>query len=116
MTASEFKAIFPEFSAYSDARITLMIEQSEFVIAKKTYGDSYDNAIAFHTAHLLTMLDPSVAGGTGVVVSEKVGKLTTVYADPTKLGGADSTYLATQYGVAFLELRKANVITALPLI
>ena len=115
MTAEEFKALFPEFSGFADSRIDLMISQSELVISEATYKDSYTNAIAFHTAHLMAMLNPQVASGAGIVLSEKVGQLSTTYADPTKSGSSDAFYMATQYGQSFLELRKANVITALPL-
>ena len=78
VTESSFKADFPEFADTATAIITRCISVSELLVSSAAFGDAYDDAVGYMTAHLVTR-DPrgeptAHAYGGGGVVGSSVAK------------------------------------------
>ena len=82
-------------------------------ISTKAFGDKYDLAVAYLTAHAFK-LDEMLKGGgassgglvSGAITSEKEGSIYVGYAPPTPSRYNDgSLYSKTAYGLLFIELR-----------
>lgn len=103
-------AIAPQFP--DDARRATFVE-----LATERTGDSYgtrkDQAIAYLTAHLMTLADPTglhSGGAVGPVNSKKEGDLSVGFG---QAGGGSSSLNAdlsqTHYGVTLAGIRKGSI-------
>jgi len=112
-TLAEFRTIFSEFVAQSDARVQYYMDLAELQVGKIVFGNSYAQAVYLLTAHSLTMMDPSRAQN-GEKASEKVGDLAVSYS--TSSGKSlDAELNQTQYGKQFIQMRNALVINPMVL-
>lgn len=101
VTATTFKQLFPAFDCESDPRVTSFINAAKRRVSESVFGDYYDDAVNYLTAHLLSR-DISQNGGKGQVSSEQVGDLSRSY---TQTGGVLATgYNSTAYGQEFVAL------------
>lgn len=107
--AGYFKALFPELSAESDARITIMIGIATLSVSPSAWGTLADPATAYLTAHMLALAKRGVGGASGPVTSSKVGELSRGYADLTAL--LKSELAATVYGAEYLRMRRQILVT-----
>ena len=115
---STFRLVASEFNDVDDESVTSMIELQGVRISTKAFGDKYDLAVAYLTAHAFK-LDEMLKGGgassggltSGTVVSEKEGSISVGYASPTLSRYNDgSLYAKTAYGLLFLELRSQCIV------
>ena len=115
---STFRLVASEFNDVDDESVTSMIELQGVRVSTKAFGDKYDLAVAYLTAHAFK-LDEMLKGGgassggltSGTVVSEKEGSISVGYASPTLSRYNDgSLYSKTAYGLLFLELRSQCIV------
>jgi len=115
---STFRLIASEFNDVDDEKVNSMIGLQGIRISTKAFGDKYDLAVAYLTAHAFK-LDEMLKGGgassggltSGTVVLEKEGSISVGYAPPTLSRYNDgSLYSKTAYGLLFLELRSQCII------
>ena len=115
---STFRLVASEFDNVDDEKVSSMIELQGVRISQKAFGDKYDLAVAYLTAHAFK-LDEMLKGGgvssggltSGMVVSEKEGSISVGYASPTLSRYNDgSLYSKTAYGLLFLELRSQCIV------
>ena len=113
-----FRLVSGEFSDVDDKKVNSMIELQGVRISQKAFGDKYNLAVAYLTAHAFK-LDEMLKGGgassggltSGTVVSEKEGSISVGYASPTLSRYNDgSLYSKTAYGLLFLELRSQCIV------
>ena len=115
---STFRLVASEFNDVDDESVTSMIELQGVRVSPKAFGDKYDLAVAYLTAHAFK-LDEMLKGGgassggltSGTVVSEKEGSISVGYASPTLSRYNDgSLYSKTAYGLLFLDLRSQCIV------
>ena len=115
---STFRLIASEFNDVDDEKVNSMIGLQGIRISTKAFGDKYDLAVAYLTAHAFK-LDEMLNGGSassgglvsGAITSEKEGSISVGYAPPTLSRYNDgSLYSKTAYGLLFLELRSQCII------
>ena len=113
-----FRLVASEFNDVDNEQVDSMIELQGLRISQKAFGDKYDLAVAYLTAHAFK-LDEMLKGGgassggltSGTVVSEKEGSISVGYASPTLSRYNDgSLYAKTAYGLLFLELRSQCIV------
>jgi len=107
-----FRATFPEFDSDNDSRVTIYLNLAISIFCK------CENAIIYLAAHLLSMADCSgmnTSGATSLCPGEnqnvlplssaKVGQK---QANFMKIASTnDSIYTTTNYGIIYLQLKKA---------
>lgn len=110
------RAYAPELASVTDAAIDLRCDVAEAMTSARVFGAYYTIALAYLTAHLLTVDlrasgGPSGGGGgsagVGPVTAERVGDLSTSYGSIgwTPRSAADADLTATSYGLRWLALR-----------
>lgn len=103
-----FRTIATEFLSVSDASVLAFMEIYSVFVSKKAFGTRYDLALAYFTAHMLTLdkLKATVGAADGSfadVKREREGDLEREYA----VGDYDSSLLnLTYYGRYYLWIRK----------
>lgn len=115
---STFRLVASEFSDVDDKNVTTMIELQSVRISPKAFGDKYDLAVAYLTAHAFKFDEMLKGGGassgglvSGAITSEKEGGISVGYASPTLSRYNDgSLYAKTAYGLLFLELRSQCIV------
>ena len=115
---STFRLIASEFNDVDDEKVNSMIGLQGVRISTKAFGDKYDLAIAYLTAHAFKLDDMLKGGGassggliSGTITSEKEGSISVGYAPPTLSRYNDgSLYSKTAYGLLFLELRSQCIV------
>lgn len=117
-TLAGFKARFPEFEALgiSDATIQVYFDDAIAHLDETSWGDCYERAVYYYTAHTLTlnkMRSDAVAGGglgaaagtSGPVTSAGADGLSVSYAAPrASTTDGDDWYRQTSYGQEYLNL------------
>ena len=115
---SNFRLVASEFDNVSDKDVNSMIELQGVRISQKAFGDKYDLAVAYLTAHSFK-LDEMLKGGgassggllSGAITSEKEGSISVGYASPSLSRYNDgSLYSKTAYGLLFLESRSQCIV------
>ena len=115
---STFRLVASEFNDMDDEKVNSMVELQGVRVSPKAFGDKYDLAVAYLTAHAFK-LDEMLKGGgassgglvSGAVTSEKEGSISVGYASPTLSRYNDgSLYAKTAYGLLFLELRSQCIV------
>ena len=115
---STFRLVASEFIDVDDENVNSMIELQGVRISQKAFGDKYDLAVAYLTAHAFKLNEMLKGGGassggltSGTVVLEKEGSISVGYAPPTLSRYNDgSLYSKTAYGLLFLELRSQCIV------
>ena len=115
---STFRLVASEFNDMDDEKVNSMVELQGVRISQKAFGDKYNLAVAYLTAHAFK-LDEMLKGGgassgglvSGAITTEKEGSISVGYASPTLSRYNDgSLYSKTAYGLLFLELRSQCII------
>jgi hypothetical protein len=108
-----FRDRFPEFSAISDARVELFLDDAALQINIGAWGLKADLGIYWLTAHMLALdTAAGTTGGTyGPVTSESVGQVSRSYASGGSYSGTSSEYGATKYGVNYYRLWRTIIAT-----
>lgn len=109
--------IAPEFLNEDPARVTRFIGYTELQVSQDEFGDKYDIAVAYLTAHMLSLSNRNDEEGTngtsGKLTQRKEGDLTVSFALPQGLDQSkDGTLLLTSYGIEYLRLRDMCIITS----
>lgn len=103
VSAITIKEMFPEFANKSDSFVDIFINNSKTMICQSMYGNRYDLALSYLTAHFMKI---SSDLGRGEVTSEKVGDLSRSYAGNTSF---DNGYSTTPYGRQFIAIRRSLI-------
>jgi len=110
-TASSIKAMFPEFANMSDNLIEIYITNSQVLVNRCLYGNYYELALSYLTAHML-----KIANDKGKELSsETVDKLSRSYATTNGTSLTNNSYLSTTYGKMYQDIRKKALSTIRPL-
>lgn len=112
-----FRLYFPEWGAVADARVQLYLDDAEAYLNKQIWGDCYDKAVLYWSAHKLALSEQRVAQGSGAggsgagpLTSASVDGVSVGYAAPawaTGTNAGDAEYSKTPYGQEYLSLRQA---------
>ena len=103
-----FRTIATEFAEMTDAAVLAFMEVYAVFVSKKVFGSKYDVALAYFTAHMLTLdrMKATVGAADGSfadVKREREGDLEREYA----VGDYDSSLLnLTYYGRYYLWILK----------
>ena len=106
----DFRDIFPEFSEYSDTKVNFYLSQAIKLTNEDNFGELYSNAVYLLTAHFLVISDPSNAKN-GAKTSERAGDLSVGYSVGNGNNLGFEQYKQTQYGLQYLSIMAANVLT-----
>jgi hypothetical protein len=99
-TSSTFLARFPEFNNLEAAVVTATIQEAERQNDSDVWGDQYDDAVLYLTAHLLAARTQAIGQQVGVAGAARINKY---------VGAAGYTLADTTYGAAYLFLREGLV-------
>lgn len=108
ITPTTFKIRFPEFETQDDSRVELFINDATTQISEAKFGTSYDIALAYLTAHYLSLSVKSSSGSSGnvgAIASKSVEGVSVSYNQAQAKDQKESYYLSTTYGQRYLELR-----------
>ena len=115
---TEFRKRFPEFAdagIYLDSRIQLYLDDSALELEETKFGDEYDRAHSYLSAHYLALsLQTEASGGSGTgsagpVNNKKVGELQIGYDSSSVAAIAarnPNHYALTGYGQIFISIRR----------
>lgn len=108
VTPATFKTRFPSFSALTDARVQMFIDDADPAFNVCRWGDYYDLGLANYVAHELTM-SAALEAGVGVkldaTLSKKVDVMQITFDAILKGKVVDNPFLATVYGQKYLSYR-----------
>ena len=117
MTIAEvISDIAPEFDNEDPARIDRFIGYAESQVSSNEFLTKYDLAVAYLTAHVLSLSGRNDTEGTngnaGNITQKKEGDLSLSFALPSALNNSqDGTLMSTSYGLEYLRLRDMCIIT-----
>lgn len=101
-TAQEIKAMFPQFASMTDALVNLHINSAEQIVCSVVFGNKYDIAICYLTAHFLTLIN---SAGKGDVSKVKVDAMEREYKSGKDMG--EGGFGSTNYGQQYLSIKKS---------
>ncbi len=110
VTATSFKAKFPEFASVDDATIQSWLDESFIMLNEPCWGEKYDMGINYYTAHFLyssipASLDGEAEMNTGAISARSVDGTNLSYGSATPASQEDSFMSTTFYGQRYLQLR-----------
>lgn len=112
-----FRVIAPEFSQMTDAQVKAIITLYQGFVSKKTFGEKYNLAVAYITAHMIalnklytTTEGASTSSSIADIKREKEGDLEREYAVPNT-DDFNSLLQKTYYGMMYLQILKMCVIS-----
>lgn len=124
--AAILRTIAPEFKDKTDDDLRVWIEMAEPYLSEGKYGKLYPQAIAYLTAHKMSLNVPAQAGSaeekidisvknTMNVASYTEGSTSISFNNSAVSGGAasgdaDAEYLLTAYGLQFLAIKKRCIV------
>ena len=91
MTLTDFKALFPEVTGYTDAYMQLYLDLATKQVNPDRFGNVTDNAIGFLTAHYITVDDTALA------TSQTVGGMSVQYSNGEDMSHYNMTMYGRQY-------------------
>ena len=100
VTSTSFLARFPEFDNLESAVVTATIGEAQRQNDETIWGDQYDDAVNYMTAHLLASRTQSIGQQIGVASTVRTIKYQ---------GAAGYTLADTTYGATYLFLREGLV-------
>lgn len=107
VTAAQIKALpSGEFSSDSDDTVNEYIAQAQARLSESAFGDLYDTAVKYMTAHLLSSDKTGAHGPAGPVTSESAGSVSRSYATSQGVSG-QSGLNNTVYGRRVVEIRNS---------
>lgn len=101
--------IAPQFDSLDANLRDRFIGYASNQVSEQVFDADYDLAIAYLTAHMLTVSITNTSGDGGYVSQKREGDLSISYQMPTDIEG---TLTQSKYGVEFLRIRKLHVIAA----
>jgi len=101
ISVAGFKALFTEFTAYSDDMIQSILDCVLLNVDPDVFGGCYERAVYLLLAHNVTMQGRGAA--VGAITSESVGSLSRSYGSSPTSG---SSLSLTGYGVQYQSLVK----------
>src|SRR5690554_4956974 len=114
------KEIAPEFASEDAARLDLFVELAAARISASVFGKVYPQALAYLTAHLLSVsarASTSGAGAAGPVTSATTGGVSVSYGQvAASVSVTDAALSTTAYGLEFLALRNSRAGTKMRII
>jgi hypothetical protein len=124
--AAILRTIAPEFKDKTDDDLRIWIELAEPYLSEGKYGKLYPQAIAYLTAHKMSLNVPASAGTQGEKIDTSVkntmnvasfteGSTSISFNNSAVSGGAasgdaDAEYLLTAYGLQFLAIKKRCIV------
>lgn len=127
--ASIIRTIAPEFKEESDDDLRNWIELSEPYLSESKYGKLYPQAIAYLTAHKMSLNIAAESESVGEKIDISVKNTmnvasftegsTSISFNNSAVGGgassgdADAEYLLTAYGLQFLAIKKRCIVPIL---
>ena len=113
------KVVAPEYKDMPEENLKVWIELAEPYVSENKFGCLYYNALAYLTAHKLSLNTPAKQGeettsvkSTMHVASYAEGSTNISFNNPAASGSADADaeYLLTAYGLQYLSIRKQCII------
>ena len=114
--AAILRTIAPEFKDKTDDDLRIWIELAEPYLSEGKYGKLYPQAIAYLTAHKMSLNVPASAGTQGEKIDTSVKNTMNVASfteGSTSISfnnSADAEYLLTAYGLQFLAIKKRCIV------
>lgn len=126
--AAILRTIAPEFKDKTDDDLRVWIELVEPYLSEGKYGKLYPQAIAYLTAHKMSLNAPAQAGSAEEKIDISVKNTMNVASftegstsisfnnsavsggTASGSGGADAEYLLTAYGLQFLAIKKRCIV------
>lgn len=124
--AAIVRNVAPEFSGKTDDELRVWIELAEPYLSESRYGKLYPQAIAYLTAHKMSLNAPAEAGEAGEKIDISVKNTMNVASftegstsisfnssaagGGTASGDADAEYRLTAYGLQFLAIKKRCIV------
>lgn len=121
--ASVIKTVAPEYKDMPEEDLKVWIELSEPYVSERQFGKLYIQAMAYLTAHKMSLNAPAASQeevgnvsikGTMNVASYTEGSTSISFNNPAassgSSSGADAEYLLTAYGVQFNAIRKQCIV------
>jgi len=103
VTPASIKEMFPEFSGKTDDFVTIFINSAKVLICEDMYGNRYDLALSYLTAHLM-----KISTNEGFEISStKVGDLERTYNSQRNV--ISTGYETTTYGKQFLLIKESII-------
>lgn len=120
------KAVAPEYEGMGEDKLRIWVELAEPYVSERVYGKFYHQALAYLTAHKLSLNVPVKKEEENSTISTSVkdtmnvasfteGSTSISFNNPSTSsnGGtssADAEYLLTSYGLQFLDIGKRCVL------
>lgn len=111
MTAAEFKALFPQFTSETDARVLVFIGLAAPYFDVSRWGDFYTDGLANWVAHSIVVANAEALQATDEVdaddaTTETFGPISTTRSSEAAMASAKDPYLRTSYGRRYAYLRR----------
>ncbi len=125
------RTLFKEFASVTDEDLGAYLETFSPMLSRKRFGDKYDLALAYYTAHKMSMnglgeMSENLLGGTvsateaaalsaAGVASVKDGETAISFAAGNGSAGSgnsgtDAEYRKTVYGVQYMAIRDSCIV------
>lgn len=124
--AAIVRNVAPEFKDKTDDDLRIWIELAEPYISESKYGKLYPQALAYLTAHKMSLNAPAEAGTQGEKIDVSVKNTMNVasfsegstsisfnnsaVSSGASSGASDAEYLLTAYGLQFLAIKKRCIV------
>lgn len=110
-----FRIAAPEFDSKPDEEVLARIQMYTPLVGRRVFGDDWPQAIAYYTAHMMTLAEVAKAegassGAIGNVKSKTENKLSITFGDISSTRIGDDLLSRTLYGQLFLQLRSMHVL------
>ncbi len=122
-TAAIIRMIAPEYKDKAKEELRSWIELAEPYISERKFGKLYYQALAYLTAHKMSLNMPETGQEDEVRISAKDAMNVASYTEGStsisfnnsaasagSTAGADAEYLLTTYGLQFLAIRKQCIV------
>lgn len=107
VTATTIKAMFPQFVLLDNSYILLYINTAEQIICSAVFGNKYDIALSFLTAHFLLLSINQ--GNSGELKKVKVDTLEREYEVSKNSNRNGNGFGSTSYGQQYLAIKKSLI-------
>lgn len=101
ISATDIQSMFSEFASTDSSLITTYLNFAATRISDSYFGNLYDQAHAYLTAHMLK-IESSGTVSSSSITSKKVGDIQTNYANPSSSASLGETI----YGKMFEQIRE----------
>ena len=109
VTAAQFKTRLTSFAEFSNDRVELFLAEAARNISASQASTAYDDMQTYLAAHLLVLAERGEAMSSGPVASKSPGRGSVSFTSSPTV--RNSAYASTAYGLQFLNLIRATVVT-----